>query len=458
MDLRRRLQHRTLLSAAFIFAALLGCLAWWTLHDTRREIHATLSLVRATVAAVLRAADGAQIPAGTASEQTLRHVTIELTAPGALEQETRNRPWIERMIDARSEEINLPGTAAGDPARVLLLKPNVRSELIEHLWFAASAFGALVLLGLIIAFTQYRTLIRAFAPVQSLKAQLETFEQGDLSARLPVPELDELAVIASSFNRLADSLQVTMDEQRRLSQSLISTRTEERHRLARELHDDLGQLLTAISVNVASLKLNFNDPKRSREAVLSLERDLRGLRQASRKMLADLRDEPDRNMLKQQEPMHVIDTWKKRFASVHWLYPEDLSERFGRLKVVEYEVAARILQESLTNVFKHADPITIRIDLFFMPGSPVGLADRLIIENDGLAAAGSAESGNFTTSSEPIEPGQSTRLGITGMLERARQIGATLSSEIPAGIAPGNHPETPARNRKWRVELRFRQT
>ena len=455
MDLRRRLQLRTLLSAALIFGALLGCLAWWTLNDTRREIHSTLSLVRATVAAVLRAADGASTPRGTASDQTLRHVTLELTAPGQLDEEIRNRPWLDRLIDARTEEINLPGTAAGEAPRVLLLKPNVRSELIEHLWFAATAFGALVLLGLIIAVTQYRTLIRAFAPVQSLKAQLETFERGDLSARLPVPELDELAVIANSFNRLADSLQLTMDEQRRLSQSLISSRTEERHRLARELHDDLGQLLTAISVNVASLKLNFNNPERSRETVLSLERDLQALRQASRKMLADLRDEPDRNMLKQLEPMHVIDTWKERFASVLWLFPEDLSERFGRLKVVEYEVAARILQESLTNVFKHADPTVISIDLLFTPGSPTASADRLVIENDGIAAA---EPGEVAASSVSTVSGQSTQLGITGMLERARQIGATFwSLETTAEIAPGNDSATPTKNRKWRVELRFRQ-
>jgi two-component system, NarL family, sensor histidine kinase UhpB len=454
MDLRRRLQRRTLISAAIIFTALLVCLAWWTLHDTRREIESTRSLVRNTVAAVLRAQLPAPADEPAASNGALRHVTIELALAGSLEQARRDRSWIDRSVDAQPEEIALAGLAAQSEGRVLLVKPNARSEFIEHLLFSAAAFGALVLLGLVIAATQYRTLIRAFAPVQTLKTQLETFGRGDLSARLPVPELDELAVIAHSFNRLADSLQQMVNEQRRLSQSLISMRTEERHRLARELHDDLGQLLTAISVNVASLKRNHQDPDHRLLTILSLERDLQGLREATRTMLADLREAPDQSLLSQHEPMNIIADWQNRFAHIQWQIAANLDEALSRLRFAEYEIAARVLQEALTNIFRHANPTLINIGLSFFDdpgyqsrteanGTERGQIDsrppdRLIIENDGILQI------NRTPQPESLVNLPATQLGITGMHERARQIGAELRVGQIAG--------------RWQVELRFART
>ncbi len=458
MDLRRRLQRRTLISAAIIFTALLVCLAWWTVHDTRREIESTRSLVRNTVAAVLRAQQPAPADEPSDSNSALRHVTIELALAGSVEQARRDRSWIDRSVDAQPEEIALAGLAAESRGRVLLVKPNARSEFIEHLLFSAAAFGALVLLGLVIAATQYRTLIRAFAPVQTLKTQLETFGRGDLSARLVVPELDELAVIAHSFNRLADSLQRMVNEQRRLSQSLISMRTEERHRLARELHDDLGQLLTAISVNVATLRRNQQDPEQSLVTIRSLERDLQGLREATRTMLADLREVPDQSLLSQHEPMNIIANWQNRFAQIGWQIAPNLHEAFSRLRFAEYEVAARVLQEALTNIFKHASPTLIGIRLSFLDdpathsrtdsGQTDGSRpDSLIIENDG--ASQNDKTSRYDSRSQGDEMAlpttsanlPATQLGITGMHERARQIGA----ELLVGQSAGG----------WQVKLRF---
>lgn len=434
MDLRRRLQRRTLISAALIFTALLGCLAWWTLHDTRREIDATGSLVRATVATVLRTQTDVTGSELAAPSPALRHVTIELTTLGQGAQAIQERHWVDRIVGLQPEEIALPGNTPATAGKVLLVRPNARSELIEHLLFSATAFGAILLLGIVIAMTQYRTLISAFAPVQSLKTQIETFERGDLSARLPVPELDELAVIARSFNRLADNLQQTLNEQSRLSQLLISTRIEERHRLARELHDDLGQLLTAISVNVASLKRNLDDPIRTQATITSLERDLQGLRAATRKMLADLREAPNQDLWQQREPVHIINDWRQRFGAVDWQLPADLSERLGRLRLPEYEVAARILQESLTNIFRHSCPTMICIDLTLESDAPSARAEKMIIENDGFSTL------------ENRDVGGSTQLGITGMSERAAQVGAKFSSALSSGatVSP-----------RWRVELQF---
>lgn len=425
MDLKQRLQRRTLLSAAIIFTLLLACLAWWTLIDTRSEIEATRSLVRATVQAVLKAQTdrGGEIAPG----EPLRHVTIELAQAGkALTGDSAGRSWIDRWVGTETHAIELSSN------QVLLVKPNARSELIEHLFFSLTAFGALLLLGLVVAITQYRTLMHAFAPVQALKTQLESFERGDLSARLPVPELTELAVIANTFNRLADSLQRLVGEQRRLSLSLMSLRTEERHRLARELHDDLGQLLTAISVNVASLKRQRDDTEGHRNALLELERDVQQLRDATRAMLAQLREGHDGPLPQSQTPIALIRDWQQRFAQVHWRIPDDLGERFERLRVGEYEVAKRIMQEALTNIFKHSQASEIRIELRF----DADRAECLLVENDGLSGEHRA---------------QASQLGLIGMRERAASIGA----QIHAGpVRPTGADQLPI-SQRWQVELRF---
>jgi two-component system sensor histidine kinase UhpB len=94
----------------------------------------------------------------------------------------------------------------------------------------------------------YALLSHSLRPVRHILSAINRMEQGDLTARLESFKLPEFDTIGHSLNRMAESLEAErqLEENRQLT-ALIQTHIEdERRSLARELHDELGQYVTAI--------------------------------------------------------------------------------------------------------------------------------------------------------------------------------------------------------------------
>jgi signal transduction histidine kinase len=190
--------------------------------------------------------------------------------------------------------------------------------------------------------------------------------------------------------------------------------TEERLRIARDLHDVLGHQLALINVQagVADHLLSAQ-PAQTRQA-------LTHIRQASKTALEELRDtigllrepgEPDAPT----EPTASLSGLDELIASyrrsglrieVHTEGPVRPLAPAGDL------TAYRVVQESLTNVCKHAGDATVRLRLAYRPD-----ALRLIVDND----AGSGPSS--TVDNTGADPGGH---GITGMRERVAAVGGAL--------------------------------
>ncbi len=82
---------------------------------------------------------------------------------------------------------------------------------------------------------------------------LERLAANDLSVRLPDFDLAELSRINDVFNHFANCLEFTLAERNELAKRLIAVQDEERQTLARELHDEFGQCLAAISAMAAAI-------------------------------------------------------------------------------------------------------------------------------------------------------------------------------------------------------------
>ena len=89
-------------------------------------------------------------------------------------------------------------------------------------------------------------------PTHAIRAGLKQLAANDLSARLPSFDLAELSAISDVFNALAQKLEATLAERNALTRKLIAVQDEERRHLARELHDEFGQSLTAIAAQAAA--------------------------------------------------------------------------------------------------------------------------------------------------------------------------------------------------------------
>ncbi|MEW6585984.1 MAG: PAS domain-containing sensor histidine kinase, partial [Nitrospirota bacterium] len=208
-----------------------------------------------------------------------------------------------------------------------------------------------------------------------------------------------------------DELRKSYETSRALSTRLTQTQETERRRLSRELHDQVGQNLTALSVN-----LNYMIEHLSNESVSEV-----GSRLEDSKTLIKEIMKPIRNIMADLRP-RILDDYGL-VSAIHW-YSDQFSKR-AKLPVVfkggqleprlpsEVETNLfRILQESLTNIAKHAHAGKVTITLK---------------EEKGRVELGIADNGvGFDTENVNEWTGKKS-FGLIGMRERAEASGGKLS-------------------------------
>lgn len=222
--------------------------------------------------------------------------------------------------------------------------------------------------------------------------------------------------------RLATENARRLDELRALSRRVWSVQEEERRRIARELHDEAGQSMTALKLNL-DLARKEGDAELMRgrlakaatlagEVLEELRRIARDLRPAS---LDDLGLVPAVRAL--------VDGFGKRLGIA------SAFESRGPLPAPDGDTAAtvyRFVQEALTNVARHSGAATVTVTLDVAPD-----ALRVQVVDDGVGF-------------DPLQSITEGRLGILGMRERARILGGRVYLESKPGGGARLELELPA--------------
>jgi signal transduction histidine kinase len=257
----------------------------------------------------------------------------------------------------------------------------------------------------------YFVIGRALRPLEEVTNGMERFGDGDLTCRLPAFRLEELQRIGTVFNGLADRLTRILAERAELNRRLADAREQEQRSLARELHDEFAQNLTAISAIAASIRAGCDQPAIRAESE-SLSQIVQSMMTALRGTLARLRPAEIGEIGLQDSLHRLIAGWNARCND----RPRFELEIMGRTAGIPPETAAhifRIAQEAVTNAARHSGASLVRVR--FMAG-PSGTLE-LIIEDDGKGSAGPPPAG----------------LGLIGMRERVE----ALSGTIRVGSCPG---------------------
>lgn len=178
----------------------------------------------------------------------------------------------------------------------------------------------------------------------------------------------------------------------------------ERRRVARELHDELGQMLTAIRMDVAAIKAS--DPaaleQRCAEVEALLDRTIAGVRRLS----ADLRP----LVLDDLGLAAAIEWLAASFAQRTGIEVKAVTEGVDNVPEPQASAAFRIVQESLTNVGRHAQARHVHIRV-----ARDGAALRLEVCDDGRGLA-------------QADLHKPEALGLRGMRERARLLGGDANA------------------------------
>ncbi len=254
-------------------------------------------------------------------------------------------------------------------------------------------------------------------PILELVDTTRQVGEGDLSARASHWSADEIGDLAVAFNTMVADLEsnrATIAENEaartRLLEQLITAQEEERKRIARELHDTVGQALGSLMVGVSMLKKGA-DPEflnKGEELQRLAGETLEQVRELSRELRPSALDD----LGLAAALSRYTEDYTVRYAEISVDLHVDLPDRLpSHLETALY----RVVQEAMTNTARHSGARTLSVLITRRDGTV-----QTIVEDDGAGF-------------DPIAVRQSgTGVGLHGMQERAELLGGRL--EIESGL------------------------
>jgi two-component system sensor histidine kinase UhpB len=461
LDLPRLVMRRVAWVA--LVALLIGVIAGFVRagSDIRDETRAALAL--ATLLRELSQASTASDAAMAASldraqlEGALRHVALRMVdARGITRLEPAPRanestPWVDALmaLHARWQRdddtpprvlawpVARPAEASPWMATLVESRDGERREAMANLgwalliaWAAAGAMLGAMAWNVRQAFAPLRELVGRIAALRESPAPGERPRR-----RLPAMPVRELQLVADAVQRLDDDLEVAQAERRELILKLQTLQEDERSRLARELHDEFGQHLTALRVDLAWLGKRLADDGAAADVVVGMTRQCEQVQQGLRGVLARLRPLPAHATRGDHGSAALVDlterlaslvaSWTRarrdgpswrlelraRDAHGHAIAWPDAAAETGMSPDLALSIY-RMTQEALTNAARHADAGGVRVSLDL---DLTGPQPRLSwsVEDDGRGLADDAAA-------------QGRGSGLGGMRERAWAHGAEL--------------------------------
>ena len=274
-----------------------------------------------------------------------------------------------------------------------------------------------LLMALAIAFFASLAIAHTLAPAQQIVAALQRMAHGQYRTSLPRFRSMELAMIGQAVGDLGERLAQATEERAVLTRRLLEIRNDERRALARELHDEFGQNLSAILAFASIIEATGAREQAKSDVTSDVAQDARMISQATHRIMACLRDTLNRLRHPPAEELgleaclvSLVDSWRSRNATQPMIQLDlqgDLADVRGTVAATAYRVA----QECLTNSLRHSAAREIVLRIERRTGAENALLIR--VEDDGGGDAAKVE--------------QSTGFGLTGIRERVTALGGSLS-------------------------------
>jgi two-component system, NarL family, sensor histidine kinase UhpB len=356
--------------------------------------------------------------------QNLRHVRIMVAQDRAQAQTLMQTAyssssgtaphWFVRLFAQRPSATIVPATIHGRNYGDIVIAANPSGEVTE-IWTEVCSVAATTFAFGVCLFILILILVgRALTPIADVGAAITRLAHGDTDVKLIPRGPPEFVDIGTKINGLADNLAKVNAENHRLMHQMMRVQDEERGQIARDLHDEMGPPLFCIRANVSALSQGAPSPTLLKQNVGAIGEQAEAIQTLLRRLLQRLRP-PGLDELGLAEALRtLVGSWRAAHPDIE--ISLDVSDDFGLVGEAIELAAYRVVQESLTNIFRHAQATKAEVRLDYVGldhADGAAEALRVVVEDDGIGIRDTVARG----------------LGLTGMNERVQACGGRLIIE-----------------------------
>jgi two-component system sensor histidine kinase UhpB len=421
MSLKLRLNIAFGLVLALAVASMVGALLIDAGPRLQNEI---ASSVRITEGVVRRSIEGlATSPhpeealAGLVSGlRNQRHVTVTLAARmpergNVLPSDRKPGATVPSWVRPHEPHvIRVPVDVNGRNLGTILITGDGSDEMRE-VWETIERIAIYGTMFAVIAFGLTSWLVRSsLRPVDKLHEAITHLESGDYDVDVPAGGSPEIAGICAHINTLATALGRARDENRSLATAIVRIQDEERREIARELHDELGPHLFSLRASGAALtnliEKGTIDAERIKRDVQTMMDRTNVLQQTNRRVLQRLSPAGLQELGLTRALEALVEMWRQDQPAT--MLTLKITGSFDDLDATTTLTIYRVLQEGLTNAFRHSGASRIDAEVIRHDARP----GRIIVgvRDDGEGMPDEAADG----------------FGLRGMRERVSALGGSL--------------------------------
>jgi two-component system sensor histidine kinase UhpB len=351
----------------------------------------------------------------------LRHVSItrqdDQISPPVDDGDNHVVPsWFVALVHPEKTSVSVPISLRGQSSALLIT--SLPNDEIAEIWdgiVTQLEVGSAV--AIVLFLVTMLVIGRALTPLEALAQAMTRLEAGQYDARVAPGGAPELAALCGRLNHLAATLGDAVESKRQLAERAVSLQDLERKEIARELHDEFGPYLFALRAHAGALMRLADVSEPASEALRkhggAILDQVNALQQFTRRILEKLRPVGLAELGLREALGALSRLWNESHPDV--VIETSISGSLGATGETADLTIYRVVQEALTNVFRHAraTEINVSIEPAARPEGTAGQRDfaRVKVCDNGCG----------------LKPDQKFGLGLTGMRERLLALGGTLT-------------------------------